>query len=150
MKVDQITVGGVYLTRIGGALAAVKVTGEARRRFDYSSARETGPRRFYVARVGEASNLPKSRNAAALRPVPAAIFHMKGQPWPVEVTRDFALPEREPLRAYVVKVPAFAFETAVAATSAAEAAVLASRGMVATAVFGWRTAPPVALAADLG
>lgn len=76
MKTEEIKVGATYLTRMGSELAPVVVVGEARRNFNYSLAKETGPRRFNVRRVNETRTLPKSRTAATLRPVPGRSFTM--------------------------------------------------------------------------
>jgi len=136
VKTSDVKLGSVYLTRIAGALCPVTVVSYAARRLipkgfnEYSE----GPARFYVKRHGETSTLPKPRTAAALREVPAQTFNIIDQPWPVLVRRAFQA--GTDARFYDVTIDAFGFATTLEAKSAAHAAVLAARGMVARAVFG--------------
>jgi hypothetical protein len=62
MKQAEIVMGRVYLTKVGEALVKVRVTGD---RIDYQ-----GRKRFHCERLDNGKSLPKSRTAAALRPLP--------------------------------------------------------------------------------
>lgn len=136
MKIADVKIGAVYLTRIGPTLAPVRVVAPAR----FNMGNEVS--RFRVQRVGEASPLPKPRTAAALREVPFMVVRMKDQPWEVHVRQTFNAPfptgPTGLVKFYEVKIPAFpdyAPTDPVMAISAAEAGVLAARAMVAKAVF---------------
>lgn len=135
MKQAQVQIGGVYLTRIGGQLTPVVVTAQAQRRSRFSSTLD-GPLRYHVRRLTESAPLPKPRTAAALREVPAVVFHMKDQPWEVLVRREFR-PDDPKLRTYTVTIPAYRYAvTGFEAARDVDAAVLCARAMVAAAVFG--------------
>lgn len=149
MKIADVKIGSVYLTRIGAALAPVRVVSAARpRTISYSEGRE-GPARFYVQRIAAFQPLPKPRTASALREVPFLVVKMKDQPWEVRVRQNFEDPlwaasvpfeHTEGLRPYNVEISEFNFQlTSVPAQSAPAAGVLAARAMVAGAVF---EAPP--------
>ena len=68
MKLADVVIGETYLTKIGGNLVRVVVVRKAEKPgFNYSSRRQAS---FAVRRAGEVRELPKSRTAAALRPLP--------------------------------------------------------------------------------
>lgn len=71
MKVSDVKVGGIYLTRVSGELVAVRVLGE-RTPVLYQYEIDAGkkvPRRYRVARADSGQMLQKLRTAAALRPL---------------------------------------------------------------------------------
>ena len=69
MKQTEVQIGGIYLTRICGALAPVVVVEkiEPSRQYD----RPGTHTRYRIRREGSSSILSKSRTAAALRAKPA-------------------------------------------------------------------------------
>lgn len=69
MKLAEVAVGGVYLTKVGESPVRVEVIGKTERR---------GRTAFLVRRVGENRPLPKPRTAAALRPLPAPKLAQSG------------------------------------------------------------------------
>ena len=67
MKQNEVKLGGTYLTYIGESLARVVVVRtQAPNGFHNRT-------RFVVQREGECKPLPKSRSAAALRPLPTHV-----------------------------------------------------------------------------
>jgi hypothetical protein len=72
MKISEVKVGGIYSTEVSGQQVAVRVLAE-RTPYMYRFEIERGtrkPRRFLVQRVDNGQTLPKTRTAAALRPLP--------------------------------------------------------------------------------
>lgn len=139
MKAGELKIGGTYLTRIAGKLTPVTVVCEAPKR-------DPKHHTAYRVRHVDASNgalLPKPRTAAALRPIPATVVHMKDQPWAVLVTRDYS---DTSARFYRVRIPTFNFApVSFEAKDAPTAAVLAARGLVAATIFDGLGAPPAGL-----